>query len=123
MRRSRAYGRGCAMLYRKWPAMRPTIFPGPVLVLALLVASIFAPYLLAVAAVLPQVMYPKGLRLAVSGRQPSALLDAYVQLAQEAYGNVGYLQGLWRYRGFTPEPAIPPAAKATREKVVSGTVR
>ena len=123
LRRSRAYGRGCAMLYRKWPAMRPTIFPGPVLVLALLVASIFAPYLLAVAAVLPQVMYPKGLRLAVSGRQPSALLDAYVQLAQEAYGNVGYLQGLWRYRGFTPEPAIPAAARVTREKVVSGTVR
>jgi GT2 family glycosyltransferase len=39
LRRSRAYGRGCAMLYRKWPAMRPTIFPGPVLVIALVVAS------------------------------------------------------------------------------------
>jgi glycosyltransferase involved in cell wall biosynthesis len=122
LRRSRAYGRGCAMLYRKWPAMRPTIFPGPVLVVALVVASIFAPYLLAVAAVLPQLMYPKGLRLAVSGRQPSALLDAYVQLAQEAYGNVGYLQGLWRYRGFVPEPAIPVAAGGPREKAISGTV-
>lgn len=122
LRRSRAYGRGGAMLYLKWPAMRPTILPGPVLMFALLVASIFVPYLLAVAVVFPLLMYPKGLRFAVSSRQPSCLLDAYVQLAQEAYGNVGYLQGLWRYRGFTPEPAIPVAAREPHDKALSGVV-
>jgi glycosyltransferase involved in cell wall biosynthesis len=122
LRRSRAYGRGGAMLYRKWPAMRPSILPGPALVLALLVASIFVPSLLAVAAVLPLLMYPKGLRFAVSSRRPSGLLDAYVQLAQEAYGNAGYLQGLWRYRGFAPEPAIPVEARGVDDRALSGIV-
>lgn len=103
LRRSRAYGRGCAMLYRKWPTMRPTIFPAPFLVLALLVASVFFWPLLPVAVVLPQLLYPLGLRNAVAKRDGSCLFDPYVQLAQETYGNIGYVQGLWRYRGFVPE--------------------
>jgi glycosyltransferase involved in cell wall biosynthesis len=123
LRRSRSYGRGCARLYRKWPTMRPTIFPWPVLMFALLVASIFVPYLLAVTVVLPLLMYPKGLRLAVSMRQPSCVFDAYVQLAQEIYGNVGYAQGLWQYRGLASEPAIPVVARDTRDKAVSGSIR
>jgi len=105
LRRSRAYGRGCAMLYLKRPTMRPTIFPAPVLVCALLAASIFVPFLLVVAAALPQLLYPAGPRLAVTSRRPACLLDPYVRLAQETYGNVGYLQGLWRYREFVPERA------------------
>jgi glycosyltransferase involved in cell wall biosynthesis len=112
LRRSRSYGRGCARLYRKWPTMRPTIFPGPVLVAALLVASIFFPLLLVAAAVVPLVLYPKGLRLAVTLRRPAAALDGYVQLAEETYGNIGYVQGLWTYRHMVPEPAAPAAAAA-----------
>jgi hypothetical protein len=104
VRRSRSYGRGCARLYRKWPSMPPTIFPGPVLVAALLVAGIFMPKLLAAAVLVPQLMYPKGLRLALVLREPSRALDAYVQLAEEAYGNVGYIQGLWTYRHLVQEP-------------------
>jgi glycosyltransferase involved in cell wall biosynthesis len=123
LRRSRSYGRGCARLYRKWPTMRPTIFPWPALIFALLVASIFVPYLLAVTVVLPLLMYPKGLRLAVSRRQPSCVLDAYVQLAQEVYGNVGYAQGLWQYRGLASEPANPVVAPDARDKAVSGSIR
>ncbi|HEY6494889.1 MAG TPA: glycosyltransferase [Trebonia sp.] len=123
LRRSRAYGRGCAMLYLKWPTMRPTIFPGPVLVLALLVASAFLPLLLAVAVLLPELMYPMGIRLALSRRQPACLLDAYVQLAQEAYGNVGYLQGLWRYRGFTPEPSASVVAPRSPNTTTAGLSR
>ncbi|HLH83384.1 MAG TPA: glycosyltransferase [Trebonia sp.] len=110
LRRSRGYGRGCARLYRKWPSMRPTIFPGPVFVVALLAAAVFFPALLIAAVLLPQVMYPKGLGLAITRRQPACLLDAYVQLAEEAAGNVGYIQGLWAYRDLVPEPAAPPAA-------------
>jgi glycosyltransferase involved in cell wall biosynthesis len=111
LRRSRAYGRGCAMLYLKWPTMRPTFFPVPVLVLVLLVASIAFWPLLAVAVVLPQLTYPMGLRNAVTSKQLSCLLDPYVQLAQETYGNVGYVQGLWRYRGFEAETAALTTAR------------
>ena len=125
LRRSRAYGRGCAMLYLKWPTMRPTIFPAPVLVLTLLVASaIFWP-LIALAVLIPQLLYPLGMRHAVTSRRLSCLLDPYVQLAQETCGNVGYLQGLWRYRGFAPEPVASPTAPYLREKspVGSGSAR
>jgi glycosyltransferase involved in cell wall biosynthesis len=123
LRRSRAYGRGCAMLYLKWPSMRPTVFPGPVLVFGLLVASAFFPLLLAVAVLLPQLMYPMGLRLALTRRQPASLLDAYVQLAQEAYGNVGYLQGLWRYRRLVPETPTSIAAPRPRDTTAAGSLQ
>jgi glycosyltransferase involved in cell wall biosynthesis len=113
VRRSRSYGRGCARLYRKWPTMRPTIFPGPALVVALVIAAVFFPLLLVAAAAVPLLLYPKGLRLAVVLRKPSYVLDAYVQLAEEAYGNVGYLQGLWTYRHLVAEPV-----KATAESEV-----
>jgi len=109
VRRNRSYGRGCARLYRKWPSMRPTIYPGPVLVAALLIAAVFVPLLFVVAVALPMLMYPKGLRLAVASRRPSCMLDAYVQLAAEAYGNVGYVQGLWTYRHLVPELAMTTA--------------
>lgn len=110
LRRSRSYGRGDARLYRKWPSMPPTIFPGPFIAAALLIAGIFIPWLLVAAVVLPQLMYPKGLRLAVALRKPGCLLDAYVRLAEEAYGNVGYIGGLWAYRHLVPEPGRPTAA-------------
>ena len=110
LRRSRSYGRGCARLYRKWPSMRPTIFPGPVLVLAVILASVFFPALLAAAVVLPLLMYPRGLRLAVTGGRPACALDAYVELAEEAWGNAGYVAGLWRFRHLIPETSAPPTA-------------
>lgn len=111
------------MLYLKWPTMRPTLFPGPVLEFALLMASAFLPILLAVVAVLPQLMYPMGLRRALTGRHPACLLDAYVQLAQEAYGNVGYLQGLWRYRKFVPETTVSIAVAHSRATTTTGSSR
>jgi glycosyltransferase involved in cell wall biosynthesis len=107
LRRSRGYGRGCARLYRKWPSMRPTIYPGPVLVVAALVAGCFFPPVFIAAVLLPQLMYPKGLRLAVAQRRPAAALDAYVQLAEEAFGNVGYIKGMWTFRHLVPEPSEP----------------
>jgi glycosyltransferase involved in cell wall biosynthesis len=109
LRRSRSYGRGCARMYRKWPSMGPTIFPGPVLVAGLLITAIFIPPLLVAAVMLPQLMFPNGLRLALTLRRPACALDAYVQLAEEAYGNVGFVQGLWAYRNLVPvEPSAWP---------------
>lgn len=103
LRRSRAYGRGSARLCRKWPAVPPTIFPAPAAVLALGLAAARRPWLAAAAVVLPQLMYPAGLRQAVIRRSAPCVLDAYLQLAQEAYGNIGFLEGLWRFRHLVPE--------------------
>jgi glycosyltransferase involved in cell wall biosynthesis len=108
LRRSRSYGRGCARLFRKWPSMPPTIYPAPVLVLVTLLAAAAFPWLLLAAVLLPQLTYPRGLRYAVTRRRPACALDAYVELAEEAWGNSGYLQGLWRFRHLVPEAAAPP---------------
>jgi hypothetical protein len=117
LRRSHAYGRGSARLYRKWPSTPPTIFPGPFLVLALLSLSRRRPWLAAGAVAAPQLLYPRGLRHALSTRRGASLLDAYLQLGQEASGNVGFIGGLWRFRHFVPEPdagAVQPAVPGMR---------
>lgn len=103
LRRSRAYGRGSARMYRKWPSVRPTFFPGPVLVLALLGMSVRAPLFAAAALLVPHLLYPQGLRTAISDRRAECLLDAYVQLAQEGCDDLGFIEGLWRFRHLVPE--------------------
>jgi GT2 family glycosyltransferase len=103
LRRSRAYGRGSARLYRKWPGLSPTLFPGPVLVAALLGLSPAFPPLAVAALAVPQVLYPQGLRGAAAGRGAGCLLDSYVQLAQEAWEDLGFAQGLWAFRHLVPE--------------------
>jgi glycosyltransferase involved in cell wall biosynthesis len=105
LRRSRAYGRGQAFMNRKWPIVRPTIFPFPIVILITLVLSVQIPYLLVASVILPQLFYPKGLRAAVSGRDARCLLDAYIQLAQETFSNYGFIAGWWRFRNFDPEYA------------------
>lgn len=106
LRRSRAYGRGSARMYRKWPSVRPTFFPGPVIVLIMLSLSVYLPMLAVGALILPLLLYPQGIRGAVVDRCMTCLLDAYVQLAQEAWDNMGFLEGLWQFRRLVPEPAI-----------------
>ena len=105
LRRSRVYGRGSALMYRKWSHVRPTFFPGPVITLALLVLSIRLPFLAAVALLLPLFLYPLGLRMAINEHRVRYLLDSYLQLAQEASDNIGFIEGLWRYRNFASELA------------------
>jgi glycosyltransferase involved in cell wall biosynthesis len=104
LRRSRAYGRGSARLFRKWPTVSPTFFPGPVAVLATMILAIHLPLLIAAALLMPHLLYPQGMRLALGKRRVQCLLDAYVQLAQEGCEDLGFLEGLWRFRKFTPEP-------------------
>jgi glycosyltransferase involved in cell wall biosynthesis len=116
LRRSRAYGRGSARLYRKWPAMLPTIFPGPVLVLAmLLLAKRFRP-LGAAALVVPHLLHPSGLSHAISRRSCESLLDAYLQLGKDACGNVGFLEGWWLFRNITPEAGIITAVRVSYQE-------
>jgi glycosyltransferase involved in cell wall biosynthesis len=102
LRRSRSYGFGTARLYRKWPGMRPTLFPWPALVLAMLALCPVFPPLAVAALAAPQVLYPGSLRAALSQRRADCLLDAYLQLAQEACGNVGFVHGLWTFRRLVP---------------------
>jgi glycosyltransferase involved in cell wall biosynthesis len=114
LRRSRAYGRGSARLYRKWPSMPPTFFPGPLIVLGMLGSCPWVPAMAVAGLIVPQLLYPKGARYAIAHRSVASLLDGYVQLAQEACGNVGFVEGLWRFRHLIPEarndaaPAIDP---------------
>jgi uncharacterized membrane protein/glycosyltransferase involved in cell wall biosynthesis len=104
LRRSRAYGRGSARLYRKWPSVSPTFFPWPLAVLALLALSVWFPVLVAAAVAIPLLFYPQAVREAMAMRRPACLLDAYVQLMQEAYSDVGFVEGLWMFRRLVPEP-------------------
>jgi GT2 family glycosyltransferase len=103
LRRSRSYGHGTARLYRKWPSLSLTIFPGPVAAVCLLLASAWLPVCLLMVAALPLAIYPKSVRIAMLCRRFAYLADAYVQLLQEAAHDWGYLRGLWRYRHLSPE--------------------
>jgi glycosyltransferase involved in cell wall biosynthesis len=98
LRRRRAYGRGSALMYRKWPDIGPVFFPAPVIVMGLLVLSVRRPALAVAAAAAPHLFYPAGLRAAFAQRQARCALDAYLQLVQETCDDLGFVQGLWRYR-------------------------
>jgi glycosyltransferase involved in cell wall biosynthesis len=116
LRRRRAYGRGSAQLYRKWPNVRPTFFPGPFFVLIALALSIRIPFLLLIAGLLPYLFYPQGIRMAVVSMHPRSLLDPYLQLAEESGHDVGFLEGLWRFRQLTPEPISEVIADTVPQK-------
>jgi glycosyltransferase involved in cell wall biosynthesis len=105
LRRSRAYGRGSARMFRKWPSSRPTFFPFPLAIggLAAFGLAKRKPKLLAAAALAPQAMFPGGLRHLFHVPGYGSLLDPYVQLAQETMGDVGFIQGLWMFRNLEPE--------------------
>jgi hypothetical protein len=115
LRRSRAYGRGSARMYRKWPSAPPTFFPGPLVVLAMLVLSARLPLFSVAALAVPHLLHPQGLRHAAASRSGESLLDAYVQLAQETCGNIGFLEGLWRFRHLFPEAVQAIQAVEPRE--------
>jgi glycosyltransferase involved in cell wall biosynthesis len=98
LRRSRAYGEGAARLCRKWPSVLPMVFPGPFIVLALLVLGAWLPPVIIAAIIAPQVLYPQGLRYALLNRSCASLLDPYVQLAQEACTTAGFVLSWWPTR-------------------------
>jgi glycosyltransferase involved in cell wall biosynthesis len=108
LRRSRSYGLGSARLYRKWPGLRPALFPWPVLVLAMLACSVPFPLLAAAAFAAPLFLYPGAARTALSRRRAGCLLDAYVRLAQETCENAGFLRGLWVFRHLVPHTGEMP---------------
>ena len=54
--------------------------------------------------ILPHLLYPQGVRYAITRRRPACVLDAYVELARETFADVGFVEGLWRFRRLIPEP-------------------
>jgi hypothetical protein len=65
--------------------------------------SVRIPVLIAVVVMVPHLLYPKGLRTAVADLRPQCLLDAYLQLLEEGSDDVGFLEGLWRFRHLAPD--------------------
>jgi len=112
LRRGRAYGRGSARLFRKWPQLNATVFPSPLVELALLGGAARRRWLLALALTWPLAAYPNTILQALRRRSLDPLLDAYLRLAQEHQTNVGFAAGLWEFRGFVPEPANSEARPA-----------
>ncbi len=110
LRRSRSYGRGAARFRARWPEVSPTVFPAPVIVAALLALSVRRPWARVAAVVAPQILLPSGLRAAVRGRDPVALLDAYVELLQETASDWGFVRGWWDFRDLAAAPSAAPAA-------------
>lgn len=121
LRRSRAYGRGRAMMCRKWSSTRPTFFPFPLLIFLLIIGACRLPYLAVVAIVLPQILYPRGISAAFRGSGPLCLFDPYIQLAQEACGNFGFVQGWLRFRKVPPEPESSDATECDASQL--GSIR
>lgn len=104
LRRSRAYGRGAARFRAKWPSVGLTIFPAPLAVAALVALAGRSRLALLGALLLPHAFSPSGVRAAVRTRSATPLADAYVELVQEALGNLGFVEGMRRYRDLAPEP-------------------
>ena len=100
LRRSRAYGRGNARMFLKHSGLRPTVYPLPVLVAGLLVAAAARRSAAAAAAAvaLPMLLFSRWPREAVRDHAPELLLFPYLQLAQEAWGNAGLVQGMRQSR-------------------------
>ena len=122
LRRSRAYGRGSARLHHVRPTVPLTVFPTPFAALALLVlAASGRRWALPAALALPLVVFPSGLRRVIATRSGEALLDGWVQLAQETYGNVGLLEGVVKFRGL--EARVLPVALDQLQPAVAGGER
>lgn len=107
LRRSRAYGRGNARMFLKHPGLRPTVYPLPAAVVALLAVAVGRRNAAAavLAGVLPTVLFSRWIGEAVRLRQPERLAYPYVQLAQETWGDVGLLEELHRGRATFRERA------------------
>jgi uncharacterized membrane protein/GT2 family glycosyltransferase len=111
LRRSKAYGIGNARLARKYSDMSHTIYPFPELIVLTLLLGLLNPWLLLTPFILTQLLYPKGARRAFKYRNLEPFLYCYVQALQEAYNNIGYAIGWWKFRNtfkhsVTSEPTI-----------------
>ncbi len=114
MRRSRAYGLASATMHRKYSDVRPTFFPFPALMLAMIILSMRHPRLILPAVVMPLIFYPRAVREAISERRIQVAADAYLQLLREANDNYGFITGWWRFRREFARENGPGSARPSR---------
>lgn len=116
LRRARAYGRGNARNCVKHPTWRPTIYPAPLAGAAFLTIGLRRRRWLMVALLLPVVSAPRWAVSSFKARAVSPIGFAYIQFAQEAATNLGFLPAWWHFRrslgehrtGYrTPSPSRP----------------
>jgi hypothetical protein len=98
LRRSRSYGIGSARLYRRRGRPKPTLFPLPFVLATAVVAGLRWPKLRVLVPVLPLLWFPRGVVALVGEGSADALIDPYVKTLEETAGDIGVIQGLWRYR-------------------------
>ena len=103
LRRSRAYGRGSARLYLKH-RRTPTLFPFPLLVGGLALAAARRPRHLPLVALVPLALFSRGPRAALRSRDSVHLAAPFIQLAQEAASDVGFVRGYVQMRGEFARP-------------------
>lgn len=109
LRRSRSYGRGSARMFLKHQGNPPTVFPlPPVMASLLLLAIVRRSWLFAVLVGLsPHVLFSRWLREAWKAKDAERLLYPYVQLLQEAYGDIGFTEEYFRLRNRFPDASNP----------------
>lgn len=98
LRRSQAYGKGSARMFRKHKDINPVIYPFPPVIVASALLGLVHPALFAVPFVAIPFIYLRWLLLALSRRSPEAILYAYIQFLQEIYGTIGFIKGWWQFR-------------------------
>ena len=103
LRRSYAYGRGSARLYRKWPSVPPTFFPGPLIVLGLLIQSTRRPGAAAAAVIIPHLISPHGAAKRDQNRFLCVLARRLCTACTRGVREYRFPEGLWRFRHLRPE--------------------
>jgi hypothetical protein len=98
LKRARGYGHADARIFRKWKSSPLTVFPYPLVFLALLAFGCRRRKTLPLALASPMLMFPAGVRDALKTGNAECLLDPFIQLAQEAGWNLGFADGVWRHR-------------------------
>jgi len=96
LRRSYAYGRGSARAFVEARAELPTVYPVPIFVALLLTVGLVRRRFLGAAMLAPLIAFPRWVRHLRSSRA-EALLHPYIECAQEAAHDVGFLS-IWRAR-------------------------
>jgi glycosyltransferase involved in cell wall biosynthesis len=99
LRRSYRYGVGSARGYLKNPEQRPTLFPIPAVVAALLVVGTRRRWAFAAASFLPFLVFSRWPIAAVRRRRVELLAFPLVQLLEESAHDVGFTKGWIRLRG------------------------
>ena len=98
LRRSRSYGKGNVLMWRKHADVNPTIYPFPLLILASCCLVLVSSRLVIVPVVLVPLLYSRWAIESVRTRELEPLLYGYIQCLEEWWCDVGFVKGVWDSR-------------------------